>query len=93
MRGKLIFVAGGALGFVLGARAGRDRYDQISTTSSKLWHSRAVQRQVGKAEDFAGAKTADLVDAGVNGAKFVIVRAFGGGKKKKQKSATTGKTR
>ena len=92
MRGKLIFVAGGALGFVLGARAGRDRYEQISATSSKLWHSRAVQRQVVKAEDFAGAKTADVVGAGVNAVKFVIVRAFGGGRKK-QKSTTTGKTR
>lgn len=52
-----------------------------------------MQRQVAKAEDFAGAKTADIVDAGVNGVKFVVVRAFGGGKKKKQKSTTTGQTR
>ena len=30
MRGKLIFVAGAALGFVLGARAGHERYEQIA---------------------------------------------------------------
>ncbi|GAA0964329.1 hypothetical protein [Frigoribacterium faeni] len=89
MRGKLIFVAGAALGFVLGARAGRDRYDQIAEKSSKLWHSRAVQRQVVKAEDFAGAKTADAVDAAVDGVKFVVVKAFGGGKKKSTRTGTT----
>ena len=54
MRGKLIFVAGAAVGFVLGARAGHDRYEQIADERSKLWNSRAVQRQVVKAEDFAG---------------------------------------
>jgi oxygen-dependent protoporphyrinogen oxidase len=80
MRGKLIFVAGAALGFVLGARAGHDRYDQIADKTSKVWHSRAVQRQVVKAEDFAGAKA---VDAVVEGVKFLVTRAFGGGKKKK----------
>ncbi|WP_423921172.1 hypothetical protein ACPEEZ_00245 [Frigoribacterium sp. 2-23] len=83
MRGKLIFVAGAAVGFVLGARAGRDRYDQIAERTSKLWHSRAVQRQVVKAEDFAGAKAADGVDAIVEGIKFVLTKLVGGGKKKK----------
>jgi len=83
MRGKLIFVAGAALGFVLGARAGHDRYDQIADKTSKVWHSRAVQRQVVKAEDFAGAKAADAVDAVVEGVKFLVTRALGGGKKKK----------
>ncbi|MBD8583003.1 MULTISPECIES: hypothetical protein [unclassified Frigoribacterium] len=83
MRGKLIFVAGAAVGFVLGARAGHERYEQIAANSSKLWNSRAVQRQVVKAEDFAGAKAADAVDAVVNGVKTVAVKAVGGGKKKK----------
>lgn len=82
MRGKLIFVAGAAVGFVLGARAGRDRYEQITQRASKLWNSRAVQRQVVKAEDFAGAKAADAVDAVVEGVKFVATKAVGGGKKK-----------
>ena len=84
MRGKLIFVAGAALGFVLGARAGHERYEQISGRASKLWHSRAVQRQVVKVEDFAGAKAADGVDAIVVGVKTLLVKLVGGGRKKKR---------
>ena len=55
MRGKLIFVAGAAVGYVLGSRAGHQRYEQIARGASKFWNSRPVQKQVVKAEDAAGA--------------------------------------
>ena len=82
MRGKLIFVAGAAVGFVLGARAGHDRYEQIAERASKVYNSRAVQRQVDKGRDFAGAKTADAVDAVITGLTRGVSRLFGGGRKK-----------
>lgn len=55
MRGKLIFVAGAAVGYVLGSRAGHHRYEQIAEGASKLWNSRSVQKQVVKVEEAAGA--------------------------------------
>ena len=61
MRGKLIFVAGAAIGYVLGSRAGHGRYDQIATGASKVWHSRPVQKQVVKAEAAASAALPKIV--------------------------------
>ena len=55
MRGKLIFVAGGAIGYVLGSRAGHGRYEQIAAGASKVWNSKPVQKQAVKAEAAAAA--------------------------------------
>ncbi|MDP9806445.1 hypothetical protein J2S70_001027 [Trueperella bonasi] len=33
----------GAIGYVLGARAGRERYEQIKTNAQKLWNSGTVR--------------------------------------------------
>lgn len=52
MRGKALLVIGMAIGYVLGAKAGRERYNQIKRISDKIWHSRSVQKQVHNAEDF-----------------------------------------
>ena len=43
MRGKILFVTGAAVGFVLGARAGRERYEQIKAAAVKVWESPTVQ--------------------------------------------------
>jgi hypothetical protein len=40
------FVAGAALGYVLGTRAGRQRYEQIKRGSVKIWHSDPVQHRL-----------------------------------------------
>ena len=37
MRGKAALVVGLVAGYVLGARAGRDRYEQIKTQAGKVW--------------------------------------------------------
>jgi hypothetical protein len=47
MRGKLLFLGGAAVGFVLGARAGREKYDQLVATSRKVWESPTVQEAAG----------------------------------------------
>ena len=61
MRGKLILIAGAAAGYVLGARAGRSRYDQIAKAAGKLWESPTVQRQVNTVEEFAKDKAPAVV--------------------------------
>lgn len=53
MRGKLLFITGGLVGYVLGARAGRKRYDQIAAAASDLWNAQPVQRRVTEVRDFA----------------------------------------
>ena len=52
---KLLLVAAGAAGYVLGARAGRARYEQIRQHSAEVWNSGPVQRGV----DVAGSTIAD----------------------------------
>ena len=58
---KLTFLAGLAAGYVLGARAGKQRYEQIRRTSSKVWNSGPVQKQVGVAKEAARTKAAPVV--------------------------------
>ena len=47
MRGKLWFALGAAAGFVLGARAGRDKYDEIVLNARKVWDHPTVQEAAG----------------------------------------------
>jgi hypothetical protein len=47
MRGKLWFLSGVAVGFVVGARAGRERYDQLVSTARRLWDHPTVQEAAG----------------------------------------------
>ncbi|ANP71098.1 hypothetical protein [Cryobacterium arcticum] len=60
MRGKLLFITGGLVGYVLGARAGRKRYDQIASAASDLWHRPPVQRRVNEVRDFALERVGDV---------------------------------
>lgn len=60
MRGKLLFITGGLIGYVLGARAGRKRYDQIAAVAHDLWNAEPVQRRVTVARDFTLDAVGDL---------------------------------
>lgn len=46
MKGKIAFVLGAAVGYVLGTRAGRERYEQIKRGAEKVWHTEPVQKGV-----------------------------------------------
>jgi hypothetical protein len=47
MRGKLTFLAGAAVGFVIGTRAGRERYDDLVRSTRKLLDSPSVHEATG----------------------------------------------
>lgn len=47
MRGKLWFALGAAAGFVLGARAGREKYDEMVVTARRLWDHPTLQEAAG----------------------------------------------
>jgi hypothetical protein len=53
MNGKAGLIIGLAAGYVLGSRAGRERYNQIKEQALKVWNTDRVQEQVGKVKDFA----------------------------------------
>lgn len=50
MRGKLMFLTGLAAGFVLGSRAGREKYEEIRASAQKLWEHPTVQEAAGVAQ-------------------------------------------
>ncbi|WP_375001315.1 hypothetical protein [Aeromicrobium sp. CTD01-1L150] len=52
---KLLLVAAGVAGYVLGARAGRERYEQIRDQSTRVWNSPTVQHGVDEAAKHAAS--------------------------------------
>jgi hypothetical protein len=50
MRYRITFLAGLAAGFVIGARAGRERYEQLKKLARKAADSPAVQQAAGAAQ-------------------------------------------
>ncbi|HEY0001709.1 MAG TPA: hypothetical protein VGB74_14725 [Actinoplanes sp.] len=50
MRGKLMFITGLAAGFVLGSRAGREKYEEIRVNAKKVWEHPTVQEAAGVAQ-------------------------------------------
>ncbi|MEK9599671.1 MAG: YtxH domain-containing protein [Pontimonas sp.] len=81
MRGKILFVFGLAVGYVLGTRAGRERYEQIKAGAEKVWLDPRVQEQVHTVEEFVKDKAPDLADKATTAAKKVTsaVRSARGG--------------
>jgi hypothetical protein len=53
MRGKLWFLGGLAAGFVLGARAGREKYEEIVSTARKVKEHPTVQEARGVVQEQA----------------------------------------
>ncbi|MDQ0645828.1 hypothetical protein QFZ53_000024 [Microbacterium natoriense] len=63
MKGKIGLVVGLGVGYVLGTRAGRERYEQIKTQWLKVWNLDPVQEQVTKVKSFVGDKAAAVPGA------------------------------
>ena len=57
MHTRATFLSGMAVGYVLGARAGRERYEQIRRAAQVIWQNPTVQQKVGDVEGKA-AETA-----------------------------------
>lgn len=70
MRYKATFVVGLATGYVLGAKAGRARYEQISRLAASVWNRPIVQG----ATETLGSKASSLVDS----AKSTVSNRVGG---------------
>lgn len=66
---RISFLAGVGVGYVLGARAGRQRYTQIKDQAGQLWSSPQVQDKVGQAKDTVKSKAPVLKDKAAATAK------------------------
>ncbi|TFD72492.1 hypothetical protein [Cryobacterium sp. Hb1] len=69
MKGKFLFLAGTATGFVLGSKAGRQAYDRLSAKARRLWGDPTTQKVISQAETIARdaasvaqTKLSDLLD-------------------------------
>lgn len=57
---KITLLAAVGVGYVLGTRAGRGRYEQIKQQAEKVWSNDSVQATVDKAQDTAKHTASDV---------------------------------
>jgi hypothetical protein len=69
MRYRIVFITGLAIGFVLGAKAGRERYEQLQALARKVKDNPAVQQAAGalqaQAAGYAKSAGGKLADGAV----------------------------
>ncbi|MFM2353932.1 MAG: hypothetical protein RLZZ608_1338 [Actinomycetota bacterium] len=79
MRGKILFAAGLAVGYVLGTRAGRERYEQLKGAVKGFWNDPRVQQRVDQVEDFVKEKAPEVAEFVTDGAKNLVGQVTGRG--------------
>ena len=79
MRGKLGIVVGLGIGYVLGTRAGRERYEQIREQAQRVWELEPVQRQVDRVKQVALSSALAIPRTLWKGAVKVVQASAGGG--------------
>jgi hypothetical protein len=62
MKGKILLVVGLGVGYVLGTRAGREKYDDLVAKVQKVWKDPRVQKQASNVGDFVKEKAPDVAD-------------------------------
>jgi hypothetical protein len=77
MKGKILLVVGVGIGYVLGTRAGREKYEQMKDAVEKLWNDPRVQKQVDQAQGFVKDKAPDVAEFLADSAKTVVSKVSG----------------
>ncbi|WP_417234450.1 hypothetical protein [Arthrobacter sp.] len=65
------FLAGAAVGYVLGARAGREKYDQLRDKAQDLWQDPRTQEKLNDAGQAIKDKAPDVGSAAASAASTV----------------------
>ena len=76
--GKTKLLLAGAIGYVLGARAGRGRYEQIKTAATKVRTNPQVQQATQQAVDLAKEKAPVVKDKLGDAAEAAKAKVGGG---------------
>ncbi|GLZ51472.1 hypothetical protein [Actinomycetospora sp. NBRC 106378] len=84
----LPFALGVGVGYVLGARAGRERYEQLSRAYRRVADNPQVQAAAGVAQ----AKAGEAVHAAVNVAKEKVAPSSGPGQPQGHQPAAPGRS-
>ncbi|WP_262849820.1 YtxH domain-containing protein [Mumia quercus] len=72
MKGKLALLGGLAVGYVLGTRDGRERFEQIKGRARSMWNDPTVQQKVSDAQDFAKEKAPEVQEKVTQTAKDTV---------------------
>jgi len=75
MKGKILFAVGLGVGYGLGTRAGRRRYEQIKSVALTVWDSPAVQKPVHSVQDYAADRIGDLGGAVTENLKRAVSKS------------------
>lgn len=75
MRWKFLFIVGLGVGYILGARAGRPRYEQIKAKATEAWEDPRVQKVVTDTQDFVKETAPIVQDKVVAGTKAAVAGA------------------
>ena len=62
MKGKLLFGAGIAAGYVFGSRSGRAAYEKLKARATALWESQPVQDKVAAASEAVREKAPEVTE-------------------------------
>ncbi|MGV8852523.1 MAG: YtxH domain-containing protein [Rhodoglobus sp.] len=89
MKGKILLVVGLGIGYVLGTRAGREKYEKIKATANKLWNDPRIAEQRHNAEDFVKDKAPDVAEFLADGAKKVVKQVASNKSNKSSSNAST----
>jgi hypothetical protein len=74
MRGKILLVLGLGIGYVLGTRDGRARYNQMKNAALKVWNDPRVQEQVNAATEFVKENAPEVALAVTQNVKKIAER-------------------
>jgi hypothetical protein len=75
MASKLSFLVGFGAGYVLGARSGRERYEQIADKAQQVWRDPRVQDKAGQAQQVVQEKVGQVGHAAKEAAKEKVASA------------------
>ena len=87
MRGKILFATGLAVGYVLGTRAGRERYEQIKRAADRFWGDPHVKKRVDQVEGYVRDKAPEVAEFVSDGAKKVVSAVITRGDSSTRKSS------
>jgi len=74
VRGKILLVLGLGIGYVLGTRDGRARYNQMKSAALKVWNDPRVQEQVNAATEFVKENAPEVASAVTENVKKIAER-------------------
>ncbi|WP_413451594.1 YtxH domain-containing protein [Georgenia phoenicis] len=77
--GKLSFFVGAGVGYVLGARAGRQQFEKIKSASQQVWDNPRVQSSVHKVEEKVSEVAKDKASAVTDKVTDTVKSRMGGG--------------